>query len=173
MKFAEKIALTIKRSRQAKEFILLLAGIIIIVLFFLLPLNRLWLSKSVVKYWHGFINDKQDLDPEKRIVKRHGPEYTYSKQVAAFFNGRPSKDVLVLMPPSDYFQARGIVYRVPEPSVFYYFTDLRTTWANSRHAQEANWYVTVRNKTIRVDSVTSKDSLLRIIATFKKYPISL
>jgi hypothetical protein len=62
---------------------------------------------------------------------------------------------------------------VPEPAVFYYYTGLRTIWANSPEASKANWYITAQNGGLVFDSVINQQALRDTIASFNKYKISL
>ncbi|WP_315821984.1 hypothetical protein [Paraflavitalea speifideaquila] len=81
--------------------------------------------------------------------------------------------MLVLMPPSNYFHKMGIKYHVPEPAVFYYYTGLKTIWANSKEAVQANWFVRVYQGEIIVDSVTDKKKLQDTIGVFQKMGVTL
>ena len=173
MQSGEKAGRYFWKHHSTKQVILLFTSIIFLFGYFLLPMNRAWLTNTVVFYWHAFVKDRDNLDNEQRLTKRHGNSYTYSRQIAAFFNDKRAGDVLVLIPPADYFKEHGLDYRPPEPSVFYYFTDLRTISPYSSRAQQATWYVTADAGRFNIDRVTNKDSLQRIIAEFKKYPASL
>jgi hypothetical protein len=111
---------------------------------------------------------------EQRMADRFEGDYTYSKQIADFFERKKNKSsALVLIPPSDYFKQNGMTYHVPEPAVFYYYTGLKTLWPNSSNATEANWYVRVSNGKILVDTVTNKHSFIDTLAVYKKFSIGL
>jgi len=108
------------------------------------------------------------------MKKRFGNNYAFSKQIAGMFERRGTKDhVLVLMPPSNYFTKSGVQYHVPEPAVFYYYTGLKTIWANSNDAIKANWYVHARGNLLVVDSVIDQNAFRDTIASFKKLRPSL
>lgn len=125
-------------------------------------------------YWNDFKEQKLNLDIEERKVARYQTDYLLAKDVTAFFEKKGIADkVLVLMPSSDYFAAKGLKIHVPEPAVFYYYTGLKTIWPNSPDAVKANWYITTRQGRLFFDSVTNKKALLDTIAAFKKYKISL
>jgi hypothetical protein len=143
-------------SRNVKKMILFLAGAVMIFLFFLLPPYRLWWRERVVTYWKEFLVQRKQLDIEHRKKERFEGHYTYSRQVAAFFEQKGNKQsALVLMPSSAYFKKNGINYEVPEPGVFYLFTGLKTVLISSPNAASANWYVRVCDKKIIVDSLTN------------------
>jgi hypothetical protein len=151
-----------------------MAGVIILWAFFLLPANRYWFRDRIMSYWSDFRVQKKNLSEEYRKVKRFDTYYTCSKTIAAAFaDSNRRSHALVLLPPTDYFKLRGMDYRVPEPAVFYYFTGLKTIWANSHKAMTANWYVYVKNGKIIVDSVTDPARLADTLATFRKFNFEL
>lgn len=153
-----------------RQIILFITSLLLITGFFLLPQNKKWLNEKLLAYWNDFRQQKNDLDIEKRKIKRYGTSYTFSKRIAAFFEKNGTKEkVLLLLPSQQYFQRHGIRYEVPEPAVFYYFTGLKTTWANSSKASEANWIIRVENRNLIIDSVADKTVLLDSIASYRKF----
>ena len=159
---------------KRQQIILLAAAIGLITGFFFLPMNRTWLNEKLVPYWSDFKKQKKKLEPEERKIARYGASYTYSKHIAAFFKKRANKnDALVLLPSTKYFENNGIKYNVPEPAVFYYYTGLKTTWANSKKAPEANWLVRVEKNKIIIDSITNAEVLRDTIAAYQKYSYPL
>jgi hypothetical protein len=157
-----------------KTFILLVAAIISLLIFFGLEPNKMWLDQRIMPYWEDYKEQKLNLDLEERKLARYQTDYLFAKNVTGFFEKRGTVNkTLVLLPPSDYFNAHGLQIHVPEPAVFYYFTGLKTIWANSPEANKANWYITVKNGGLVFDSVTNQQALLDTIASFNKYKISL
>jgi hypothetical protein len=157
-----------------KQLILMLCGIVVIVFFFLLKPNKEWLNDRVLLYWQDFLVQRKKPDLEYRRVIRFEGYYTYSKQIADSLIGQShKKDMLLLLPPTNYFKKYGIDYHVPEPSVFYYFTGIKTVWANSSNAADANWYLRVKNGKIIVERVADKKSLQDTITVFKKTGITI
>jgi hypothetical protein len=147
-------------GRVAKRIILLFAGILAIVLFFLVPPHKKWLKERLVCYWNDFLVQRKQQDIEQRKIKRFKSQYTVSKQIADLLAQKGNKKTaLVLLPSSGYFKKNGIHYEVPDPGVFYYFTDLKTVLINNSNAATANWYVRVYNKKIVIDSVTDINRL--------------
>ena len=157
-----KLHLTI----TVKKLLIAIAAVAAIVGFFLLPPNKVWVQKRIFSYWREFNKQKQNLSLEYRKAHRFGASYTFSKQIADSF--RSKKDVLVLVPPSAYFKNHQLNYEVPEPSVFYYFTGLKTVTVNSNNKLDAGWYVHVQNRLLFVDSITDKKTLEDTIASWKK-----
>jgi len=157
-------------DRIPKKMILLISATLMIILFFLLPANKLWFKEKVIGYWNDFIVQRKQLSIEQRNIKRFGTEYSYSKEITRFFEQKGiAPDVLVLVPSEAYFKKQGIVYPVPEPVTFYYLTGLKIAWPKDKKAVTANWYVTVRNNKLYMDSVTGIEALTDTITAFKKY----
>ncbi|MFL5744941.1 MAG: hypothetical protein ACJ751_09775 [Niastella sp.] len=157
-----------------KTFILLVASVISLLIFFGMEPNKMWLDQRIMPYWEDYKEQKLNLDVEERKLARYQTDYIFAKNVTGFFQKRGSADkALVLVPSTDYFNAHGLQIHVPEPAVFYYFTGLKTIWANSSEAGKANWYITARDGGLVFDSVTNQQALQDTIASFKKYKISL
>lgn len=158
---------------RKKQFILTLAAIALLFIFFVLPQNKQWAGR-VYSYFKDYQRQRDTLDIEDRMRKRFGNNYVFSKQIADMFEKRGTKEqVLVLMPPSSYFTRMGVQYHVPEPAVFYYYTGLKTIWANSNDAIKANWYVHANGNLLMVYSVTDVKAFSDTIAAFKKLGPSL
>jgi hypothetical protein len=158
-----------------KAFLLLAISVIALFIFFGLEPNKLWFNERILGYWDDFKEQKLNLDIEERKLARYQTDYLFAKNVTGFFEKRGGADkALVLLPSSDYFNAHGLQIHVPEPAVFYYFTGLKTIWANSPEASKATWYITAKNGGgLAFDSVVNKQALLDTIAAFNKYKISL
>jgi len=161
-------------SNGFKTFILLVASVVALLIFFGLEPNKMWLDQRIMPYWEDYKEQKLNLDLEERKLARYQTDYIFAKNVTGFFEKRGTANkTLVLVPSSDYFNAHGLQIHVPEPAVFYYFTGLKTIWANSPEANKANWYITARDGGLVFDSVTNQQALLDTIASFNKYKISL
>src|SRR5690242_7143502 len=98
-----------------KHITLLMAALIAMAVFFLLPRNKRWVREAVLVYWHDFLAQKDHLDTAYRKKQRYGLPYTISRRIADFFSTRQNKPVLLLIPPTAYFKKNNIPYRVPEP----------------------------------------------------------
>src|ERR1700754_3949012 len=97
-----------------KKLILLAAAMVFLTGFFLLPVNRTWV-KRLITYYRELPGDLRRMDEATRFKRRFGTEYTYSRNIAARIKFRDQ--ALILMPPTNYFTARGMKYHVPEPAV--------------------------------------------------------
>jgi hypothetical protein len=157
-----------------KAFILLVAAVISMLIFFGIEPNKLWLTQRIMPYWEEYKEQKLNLDLEERKLARYQNDYLFAKNVTGFFEKRGNANkVLLLLPPTDYFVANGLQIHVPEPAVFYYMTGLKTIWANSPEAIKANWVITAKNGGLGFDSVINKQVLQDTIAAFKKFKITL
>ena len=157
-----------------KAFILLVAAVISLLIFFGIEPNKLWLNQRILPYWEDYKEQKLNLDLEERKLARYQTDYLFAKNVTGFFEKRGNANkVLLLLPPSDYFVANGLQIHVPEPAVFYYMTGLKTIWANSPEAAKANCVLTAKNGGLGFDSVINKQVLQDTIAAFKKFKITL
>jgi hypothetical protein len=155
-------------GRLARRIILLFGGMLSILLFFMVPPHKEWLKERIGQYWDDFLTQRDQQGLEQRKIKRFESHYTLSKQIADLLAQKgDKKSAWVLLPPTGYFKKNGIDYEVPDPGVFYYFTDIKTLSANNIQAIQANWYVRVHNKQIIVDSVTNRDSLKDTINYFR------
>jgi hypothetical protein len=158
---------------RKKTIILTFTAVALITAFFLLPRNLQW-ARTVYSYWTDYQWQRDETELETRMIKRFGNNYAFSKQIADLFESRGTKNtVLVLMPPSNYFTKMGVAYHVPEPAVFYYYTGLKTVWANSNEAVKANWYVHASGNRLIVDSVLDQRAFRDTIEAFKKLRPSL
>ena len=156
--------------RKKNPFILTAASACFIFLFFQLPANKVWLKKKIFHYWDEYQVQKNNLDPEARMEASFGSTYTASKAISSFFEYRGIQNkVLVLIPPTAYFQSMGNNFTVPEPAVFYYFTGLKTISVESKDAENANWIVRSQKDLLIFDSVANHQVLLDSITAFKKF----
>jgi hypothetical protein len=158
----------------AKRLILFTAGIVCLVLFFILPPNREWLTTRITGSIADFTKERHNLNEEHRMAYRFNDEYTCSKQIEYLLRQKHAvANALVLLPPTSYFKQHNISYHVPEPVVFYYFTGIKTVWANCSNAANANWFAWADGGKIKIDTVINKKALIDTITALKKFDISL
>jgi hypothetical protein len=156
------------RGDVKRQLLIMAAGIVVVILFFILPANTTWIKEKLVGYWNDFVVQRKNLSLEERKTKRFGTTYSYSKQIAGLLAAKTkNKQVLLLMPSVAYFKKMGLDYPVPDPITFYYFTDVKTVQVQDSNAIDANWFVTVSDKKISVDSVVSMVQLKDSISAFK------
>ena len=161
-----------KYRKLRVQLILFLINALLLVTFFSLGANKTWFRKRIITYWEEFVQQKEQLDPEHRMAAQFGNKYTVSRSIAGFF--KKYDNVLLLMPPTEFLKLKGIDYKVPEPAVFYYYTGLKTTWADSKKAAEANWYLRVMDHhQLTVSRISSERERDSILAIYRQYKTSL
>ena len=169
-----KAAVTSTSAFSFKGIILFFISILMVFIFFGFEKNKKMFPGRTVPSWDDSQEQKDKTDIEERKVNRYGYDYLFPKTVASFFEKKGNANkVLLLVPTTDYFKEHGVDIHVVEPSVFYYFTGLKTVWAHSPKALNANWILTVDKGQLVFDSVTSKAMLMQKIDSFKKYKIDL
>ena len=156
----------------SRRVLLFLSGIAFLTLFFLLPMNREW-AGTVFSYWNNYTQQKNDLNTETRLKLRFGTDYTYTKLIGDSITKKGLDKSLVLLPPTSYFKKMGVAYHVPVSPVFYYYTNIKTVWANNPHAPEADAYVRVSNGKIIIEPVTDRKALQDTIVAFQKLGVAL
>lgn len=113
------------------------------------------------------------MDPERRKNNRYATQYTVSRTIAGMIP-ESQKGKLLLVPSQDYFKEKGVEYEVPEPVVFYYFTNINTVWSKHKNASQATAVVLVNDKKQLVvqDNVPTArmDSLIRELNKYS-YPL--
>jgi hypothetical protein len=150
---------TTNPSRNKKQWLLFLLSAVVLVLFFLLPRNQSWFRDRVVAYSEDFLIQRKHTDPEYRKRYRWTDGYHYAKEIAGMVGNKNADPTLVLVPSTGWFKKKGISFPVPEPSVFYYYTGLRTTQPGSTVANKATLFVTVVEGMLKVQQVQSVEQL--------------
>lgn len=135
-------------------------------------MNREW-GETVYSYWNSFNSQKNKLDTETRLRLRFGTDYTYTKQISDSISQKGMSANLILLPPTSYFRKMGISYHVPVSPVFYYYTGIRSVWANNPHAGEADAYVRIKDGKITIEPVTDRKALQDTIVAFQKLGVQL
>jgi len=157
-----------------KELILVVAGVVALAIFYLLPANKTWILDNVWPYWKDIKSQRNNLNLVARKNIRYGSAYIQSRKITAFFERKGiQQQVLVLVPGTRYFSNNKYSYEVPEPSVFYYYTGLKTVRPADANAADANWWVHLQNGQLVMDSVTDKKTFADSIQVLKKTDASL
>ena len=101
-----------------KAFILLVAAVISLLIFFGIEPNKLWLNQRILPYWEDYKEQKLNLDLEERKLARYQTDYLFDKNGTGFFEKRGNANkVFLLLPPTDSFAANGLKINDPEPAV--------------------------------------------------------
>lgn len=150
-----------------KKINLFLYPLLVIVLFFTIPFYNNWLYNKVLN--NNFLSEVKYLSPEARNIRRFGYSYTVYEDIQSAVQNY--NNAMILMPPNEYVKSKKVKELViPEPAVFYYFTGIKSVWANSPGAALANWVVLVNGPgemvVKRMSFIHNPDSLL---ADYRKY----
>lgn len=152
-----------------KQFFLLVASLVLLTGFFLLPRDRQWARERIITYYQEFPYQIKHLDKETRMADRFEDAYTLSKYIAEkLLRHGGERTALILMPPTSYFKSMGVDYPVPEPAVFYYYTGMNTTGYKYKNAMDATWFVWAQNGSVQVERVPNKNELRNVIDDFQK-----
>lgn len=145
-------------------------SILIIFTFFNLGSNSVWYNDRILKYWNDYNDQSDSLSIERRKIYTLGTSYTVSEgiaqQIARTVPPNMQDRVLILMPSQKYFRDRRINYHVPLPVVFYYYTGVKTIWANSKDATKANFCFRVEKGNCVLEKITDTTRLRTLITQF-------
>jgi hypothetical protein len=158
--------------RKGNALLLTLGSSVIIFLFFLLIGNIIWFNDRIIQYWKEYSDQSSNLDIEYR-KSLLGKPYTLSVEIAKGIPPQYKNNALVLMPSQSYFKERGVDYHVPIPVVFYYYTGIKTVWANSKDASKATYCFTLENGAGSIEKISDSVRLKKLIALFNTYTYDL
>lgn len=157
-----------------KGFLLSIAAFVAIFLVLNLGYYHEWFQTRPVKYWTDFLKEKEDTSGELAIrSQRYGFSYTMSLKVLDVIRKKKVAHPVILFEPNSYYRESLHIYpniRVPEPSVFYYYTGLEGVWTNSPNVNRSNYLVRITKKGATLDTIKSPQQLQEILARYKKYP---
>jgi hypothetical protein len=154
-----------------KKIVLTLISIVIILIFFSVPLNNTWLNEKIFNDNFSVQDQMQNTNVEYRMEYRFGASYNGYKTVARMLEAQKAQDVLLLMPPVPYIHEQRVEggFESAEPAVFYYFTGIKSVCAISPNVRSANWAFVVENHKMWLRKITDPKSLDNLLATYKKY----
>ncbi len=151
------------------KFNLLLTSVLLIVIYFKVPFYEDWLKNKAASPNNNMFEQMQNMDINYRKQYRFGSSYMVYKDMERMLSKH--KDVVVLLPTTDYMRSVNITYvDMPEPAIFYYFTGIRSVIANSPDVQLANWTLLASKKGgMRVLDIKSKPQLDSLISLYKPF----
>ena len=157
-------------SRQA---ILTVISVLIIVFFFSIDAYKTWFTDKVMRANKEIPEQLSYMEIEERKAIRWNSPYIVSKNVLDYItqNGGDT-DALVLLPPRELTKKANVNFMTPEPVVFYYYTGLRSKWANMPGADSCNYAVVIANGQIQLAKVDQMQ-LQAILSEYRKYKITL
>ncbi|HMG83800.1 MAG TPA: hypothetical protein VK559_12240 [Ferruginibacter sp.] len=150
------------------SLLLTFVSVLIVFVFFNMGNNSIWFNDRIVKYWDDY-NDQStdDMSIEHRRIYTDNMNYIMSEGIAKSIPPKFRDSALILMPSQKYFRDRRINFHVPLPVVFYYYTGIKTIWANSKDAPKANMCFRIDNKGKAVlEKITDTTRLRAFIIQF-------
>ena len=138
----------------------------IIYIFFDIGINAVWYNNKIATYWNEYSDQADDLSIESRKINSPDNGYAMSEEIVKQIPANYKDSILILMPPKKYFKDRGINYHVPLPVVFYYYTGVKTIWANSKDAIKANSCFRIEGNGYILEKITDTTRLKALIAQF-------
>jgi hypothetical protein len=105
---------------------------------------------------------------EQRKLDRYGYSYAVYKNLADKIKN-PSV-ALILLPPQQHVKmVKETRFGVVEPCMLYYYTGLRSVWADSKNARQANYEVLVKGPgKISVRRIHDKVYLDSLVTAYKQ-----
>ena len=151
------------------KFNLLLTSVLLIVIYFKIPFYEEWLLTKAASPNNNMFEQMQNLDIKYRYQYRFGSDYMVYKDMQRILSTH--KDVVLLLPTTEYLRSVNITnVNMSEPATFYYYTGLKSVWANSPDVEKANWAFVASKKTgMRVVDIKSKPQLDSLITSYKKF----
>ena len=83
---------------QLKQWGMAIVSIVIIGIFFSMPLYRMWLTGRIIPYFEKIPSQAKSMDVEQRLIDRHGYDYI----IPRFINKKLPEDGVLLLPPPSY-----------------------------------------------------------------------
>jgi hypothetical protein len=154
-----------------KKIILTLASVVIILVFFSIPLNNTWFNEKIFNDNFSVQDQMQNTDVQYRMEYRFGSSYAGYMSVKRMLDANKATDVLLLMPPVPYIHQEKVEggFESAEPAVFYYFTGIKSVCAISPNVHSANWVFVVENHKMWLRKVTNQQYLDNLVQLYKKY----
>lgn len=139
--------------------------------YFSLPANKVWLSNRIFVYLYDFTRQIKNMDLDYRKEIRFGAPYASAKIIEKSVRNKKIKNIgtlYLLIPSTSYFSQNGITFNLPDPVSFYYFTGIKVIYPQNPDALKANHFIRIANKTLVIESFRSNYEKLDSINAFKK-----
>lgn len=150
-----------------KKINLFFVAVIIIMIFFNLPVYNNWLNSKI--FGDNTAEEFKHLDLDYRKASRWGYSYMVYQNIVGKVTD--PKHAIILLPPNDYLRKIHVKNFVsPEPATFYYYTGLASVWMTSPNAEQANWELVVKgDQQIGLRKITDKKHLDSVLAFYRKF----
>ncbi len=150
---------------------ILLTGITIFILAFIahLKIYSDW-NEKLSYFWDFYEENKDNTEIEQR-KQYYGASYFVSKQIRDYLvKSKELKGAIVVFPPPGYFRQNNVGFSPPEPSVFYYYTGVRSVWMNNPTAPtKATHWIDISGNGMRIVRIQSPAQYDSLTTPFKKY----
>lgn len=156
-----------------KSFVLLLASVAFILLFFLAPANNVWLTGRLWPYIASFPLEKDHMSLDDRKAYKYRESYMILMNAANYLSSHNAVDPVILLPPNSYIREQHVKLHVPEPVVFYYFTGYRAVWTDSPGVENADWALLIHDGKVHLAHLKGPEQLQELLALYKDYTPTL
>jgi len=155
---------------MSKSIYLFIASLLIIGLFFAIPLYNNWLRRSVLFSSISVEEQLQHLDPEDRRAARYGNSYLVFMQAVSAFHRLGISNPVILLPPEGFLTSHGCFnVESVEPALFYYFTGYKAVLATSAHVSEARWALVPGKNGAMLRGIESKQDLDTLVKSYLQF----
>jgi hypothetical protein len=114
------------------------------------------------------IENYEDIEIRKQL--RWGGGYQLVKQITSYIK---DSNALVLQPPKAYIDKINSKFGLPEPSVTYYFSGLKTCWGNAKNVYKCTHAYIVTPNGADILKINNKGQIDSLLLLYKPYPYSL
>ncbi len=160
-----------------RKLILLVISITLIYAGYKSPYGSYWLGNYILDKGNSFVVQWDKTSIIEREKYRYGNLYILDNLIINSLQSSKvdPETVVILFPPYKYLRDRGVtVFSIPDPSVFYCLTRIKSVWTTSPDVKHANWVVLpVGNNTINFTPITSDINRNQLLDSFSKYTPSL
>ncbi|UYQ91067.1 hypothetical protein MKQ68_13290 [Chitinophaga horti] len=163
------------QPNTARQWILLIPAMVLALLVYNMPLVKQWFQDRPVNYYKEFKSTLEaDVTEDQMREIRYGKQYVLANMLLQTL--AKEKDVTVLLEPNSYYRENGIDIIVPEPVVFYYYTNgkMKAVWTNSKDIYKAKFFVRIsKTMDLSVVPLNSKADIDKVLADYKNYNATL
>jgi len=159
------------RSVLIKRWAISGIAFLLLIGYFSLPANKVWLSTRIFVFINDFTGQIKNMDIEHRKELRFGAHYVNAKIIEKLITDKNIKNTeafYLLAPSTSYFNNKGIKFDMPDPVSFYYFSGIKVVYAQNPDASKANYFIHIAQKTLTIESFRSNNQKLDSINAFKK-----
>jgi len=152
-----------------------LASVICLMIYFNIKESSVWMGKIEGYYAQRALQIERNPSIEQQLQERHGFSYQICKAVKNVITSNNLGSPILLLEPNSYIkQHKTLQQGLPEPIVFYYFSDgVQTAWMNSPFAKKATHLLKSDKNQVYLVPIKDSVHLNQILELYKPYPVSL